>query len=143
MKCAGYGSLPQATTIKLPTADAVADYAAAVIDHFDRPRNAGRLQSAPDVIEGSAGRRADGVEFHFTARLAGDVIDAVRVQTFGCPHSVAAASWLSERLVGMTRTQLQQWQWREAAQALDVPTEKRGRLLVLEDAVRALARSWR
>jgi NifU-like protein involved in Fe-S cluster formation len=134
--------LPQATAIKLPTANAVAVYAAAVIDHFDRPRNAGRLQPAPDVIEGSAGRRTDGVEFHFTARVAGDVIDAVRVQTFGCPHSVAAASWLSERLVGMTRAQLQQWQWREAAQALEVPTEKRGRLLVLEDAVRALARNW-
>jgi nitrogen fixation NifU-like protein len=120
----------------------VADYSALVVEHFNRPRNVGRLDASPDVVEGSAGRSADGVQFHFTVRVAGDVIDAVRVQAFGCPHSIAAASWLSERLAGMTKTQLSQWQWREAATALEVPTEKRGRLLVLEDAIRALARSW-
>jgi NifU-like protein involved in Fe-S cluster formation len=125
-----------------PPADAVAGYSALVIDHFDRPRNAGRLESGADVIEGSAGRRVDGGEFIFTARVAGDTLAEVRVQTFGCPHSIAAASWLSERLVGMTQAELSHWDWREAATALEVPTQKRGRMLVLEDAVRALARNW-
>ena len=32
--------------------------------------------------------------------------------------------------------------YREIAEALQVPTEKRGRLLILEDAVRALADAW-
>jgi hypothetical protein len=39
----------------------------------------------------------------------------------------------------MTADDLDRWSWREAAQALEVPAEKHGRLLLLEDAVRRLA----
>ena len=117
-------------------------YAELVIEHFDRPRHSGRFEPAADVIEGSAGRLEEGVQFTLSARIAGDVIGDVRFSAFGCPHCIAAASWLSERLVGLGRQELAQWQWREVAAALEVPTEKRGRLLVLEDAVRALARQW-
>jgi hypothetical protein len=45
-------------------------------------------------------------------------------------------------LQGATHEQLRRWSWRETADALDFPPEKRGRLLVLEDAVHALADDW-
>ena len=118
-------------------------YSAAVVDHFDRPRNVGRLAPAADVISGSAGRREQGVEFVVSARVAGERIGAVRFESYGCPHCIAAASWLSERLAGCAPSDLQAWSWREAAAALDIPAEKRGRLLILEDAIRALAEAWR
>ena len=121
---------------------AVPAYSALVIDHFDRPRNVGRFESAADVIEGAADRRTDGAQFVLTARISGEFLSEVRFQAFGCPHCIAAASWLSERLAGADQAALAQWQWREAAVALEVPTEKRGRLLILEDAVRALAENW-
>jgi NifU-like protein involved in Fe-S cluster formation len=114
-----------------------------VIEHFEHPRHHGYFDAAADVIAARAGRRSDGVEFSFTARIAAERLVALRFQAFGCPHSIAAASWLTERLVGVTQQELAQWQWREAAQALEVPTEKRGRLLILEDAVHALAENWR
>jgi NifU-like protein involved in Fe-S cluster formation len=117
-------------------------YSAAVVDHFDRPRNVGRLGPASDVISGRAGRREQGVEFVVSARVAGERICEVRFESYGCPHSIAAASWLSERLAGSARSDLQAWSWREAAAALDIPAEKRGRLLILEDAIRALAKAW-
>lgn len=117
-------------------------YSAAVVDHFDRPRNVGRLEPAADVISARAGRREQGVEFVVSARIAGERISAVHFESYGCPHSIAAASWLSERLVGSTRSDLQAWSWREAAAALEIPAEKRGRLLILEDAIRALAEVW-
>ena len=117
-------------------------YSALVIDHFDHPRHSGQFEPAADVIEGTAGRFADGVQFTLSARIAGDVIADVRFRAFGCPHCVAAASWLSERFIGIGPQELAQWHWREVAAALEVPTEKRGRLLVLEDAVRALAADW-
>lgn len=123
--------------LKLPT------YSAAVVDHFDKPRNAGRFEPAADVITGIAGRREQGVQFVVSARVAADRIVSVRFEAYGCPHCIAAASWLSERLTGSALAGLEAWSWREAAAELRIPPEKRGRLLILEDAVRALAEAWR
>ncbi len=78
-----------------------------VIDHFERPRNAGRLQAAADVIEGTAGSVAQGVMFILSARIVADRIGALGFEAYGCPHCVAAGSWLSECLIGSTRQQLQ------------------------------------
>lgn len=118
------------------------EYNDLVVDHFERPRNAGRFEPAADVIEGAAGSLAQGVMFILSARIVADRIGALGFEAYGCPHCLAAGSWLSERLVGATRQQLHAWRWQEAADALAVPPEKRGRLLILEDAVRALAERW-
>jgi len=121
----------------------VADYSDTVIDHFENPRHAGRFGAARDVIEGAGGTRARGAVFNLTARVSDRAIEAVRFEAYGCPHCVAAGSWLSERLIGCTPADLERWSWREVADALQVPLEKRGKLLLLEDAVRALAADWK
>lgn len=118
------------------------DYSALVIDHFERPRNVGAFDPADDVVVGRAGRRDQGAEFVMSARIAGDKIAAARFEAYGCPHCVAAGSWLSESLVGADRDRVSRWSWRDLAEALEVPTAKRGRLLILEDAMRALAEDW-
>jgi NifU-like protein involved in Fe-S cluster formation len=118
-------------------------YSSLVLDHFTRPRNVGSLPSSDDVVTGRAGSREQGVSCQISARLRDDQIAEVRFQMYGCPHCIAAASWLSERLPGSRVQDLEAWSWREAAGVLDVPPEKRGRLLVLEDALRALAANWR
>ena len=61
---------------------------------------------------------------------------------FGCPHLLAAASWLVEQARGWTRADLEAWDWQDAARALEIPPAKFGRLLTLQDAVRATARNW-
>ncbi len=119
------------------------DYSPLVIDHFERPRNVGTLAAAPDVIVGRAGRRDHGAEFAISARIANDAIAEARFEAYGCPHCVAAGSWLAESLVGADRQRVQRWSWRDLADAREIPTAKRGRLLILEDAVRALAEEWR
>lgn len=118
------------------------DYSALVIDHFERPRNVGAFDPADDVVVGRAGRRDQGAEFVMSARIADDKIAAARFEAYGCPHCVAAGSWLSESLVGADRDRVSRWSWRDLAEALEVPTAKRGRLLILEDAMRALAEDW-
>jgi nitrogen fixation NifU-like protein len=119
------------------------EYSPLVIEHFEAPRNVGAFAPAPDVVEGRAGRRDHGAEFRLTARIADAKIAEARFEAYGCPHCVAAGSWLTTRLVGADREHLLGWSWRDIAQALEVPTAKRGRLLILEDAVRALAEDWR
>lgn len=119
------------------------EYSPAVVDHFRAPRNAGCLEGREGVIKGVAGSVAQGTMFVLRARVAGDRIEAVRFEAYGCPHCIAAGSWLTERLVGLTEPELRQWRWRAADEALAFPAEKRGRLLILEDAVKALSDAWR
>lgn len=121
----------------------MARYSPLVIEHFDRPCNAGRLPAAPDVIHAAAGSAAQGTSFHLSARLSGGSITAMQFEAYGCPHCIAAGSWLTERLVGLTEPELRLWRWRAADEALTFPPEKRGRLLILEDAVKALSEAWR
>lgn len=118
------------------------EYSPLVIEHFGRPRNAGRFAPAFDIIEGCAGSLAQGARFALSARVRDDRIAEVRFEAYGCPHCIAAGSLLSERLSGATQADLRAWTWREAAEDLQIPLEKRGRLLILEDAVRALATAW-
>jgi nitrogen fixation protein NifU and related proteins len=117
-------------------------YNPVVVEHFARPRNVGRFATADDVIAASAGDPEQGVRFDLSARVQGDRIVALRFEVYGCPHCIAAGSLLSERLQGATLEELRRWTWRQAADELEFPPEKRGRLLVLEDAVRALATEW-
>jgi NifU-like protein involved in Fe-S cluster formation len=93
-------------------------------------------------VAAEAGSRTQGTQFHLSARVAGDRISLVHFEAYGCPHCVAAGSWLTQRLKDSTVEELQRWSWREVAQALEVPPEKRGHLLILEDAVRRLAEAW-
>jgi NifU-like protein involved in Fe-S cluster formation len=118
------------------------EYTATVVDHFEHPRNSGHFAAGEDVIRGVAGSIAQGTMFALSARIVGDRIEAVRFEAYGCPHCIAAGSWLSERLVGLDRAQLRAWNWRDADQVLRFPMQKRGRLLILEDAVRALSEAW-
>lgn len=103
---------------------------------------AGRFPPGADVVSGRAGNREQGAEVELQLRLDGERVAEARFRAFGCPHLIAAASWLAERLRGASREDVAQWEWREAATALDVPPAKYGRLLTLQDAARAAAGNW-
>ena len=68
------------------------------------------------------------------------IIQAVRFQVYGCPHTVAAASWAAEWLESRCVESSSRLDVRELEAALDVPIEKLGKLLRIEDAVLAC---WR
>jgi nitrogen fixation NifU-like protein len=117
-------------------------YNPVVVEHFARPRNVGRFATADDVIAASAGDPEQGVGGVVRGRGLGVGVVGLRFEVYGCPHCIAAGSLLSERLQGATQEELRRWTWRQAADELEFPPEKRGRLLILEDAVRALATQW-
>ncbi len=118
-------------------------YSELVRAHFAAPQNVGHFPPGPDVVAGRAGQRDQGAVFRLSARLADGKVAQLRFEAYGCPHSVAAGSYLTTVLIGADCERLEQWSWREIAQALNVPTAKRGRLLILEDAVRAMAADWK
>ena len=118
-------------------------YSDIVDDHFLHPRHAGTLTADHEaVISGSAGQRAQGIEVVFHLGIDGGSIGEMTFQAFGCPHTIAACSVLAERLTGRPVEALGDFQPVELAARLDLPVEKTGRLLVIEDALRKCRSAW-
>ena len=101
--------------------------------YFESAANAGEL-TGPGVFRGAAGNRAQGTWVQFDLQIKAGLVSAAKFLAFGCPHAIAVAAWLAEQAVGgQVVPQLPQ-----SVQALrdrfDVPVEKMGRLLIIEDA---------
>lgn len=104
--------------------------------------HAGRLPEGAGVVSGEAGREATGVRVRFQLRLAGPVVAEARFQAYGCPHTLAVSSWVAGELVGRRRASLVPGTPADWAHQFQVPAPKLGRLLVIEDALRACVANW-
>ena len=97
---------------------------------------------AAAVVSGEAGGRGQETWVRFHLVVAGGTVKEARFQAFACPHTTEVAAWLCGELPGRTREQLIPGTPSGWAQALGVPAEKLGRLLVVEDALRACLAHW-
>jgi cysteine desulfurase len=94
--------------------------------------------SAPAGIRhGRAGRRAEGTEIYFELEIDGGIVKKARFTAYGCPHTLAVTSWLCEVVEGTRREAGPPGSPADWAGKFDVPAEKLGRLLIVEDALRA------
>ena len=118
------------------------EYNDEVRSRFVRPPHAGAIEPGVGVVSAAAGSVEQGTRFELFARIRDGRISDLKHRVYGCPHSIAAASLACDQLLGTDLERLKAWSWRETEQRLQVPPEKRGRLLVLEDALRALAKAW-
>jgi NifU-like protein involved in Fe-S cluster formation len=108
-------------------------YSALTRQYFESAACAGTL---PGAFRGAAGDRVQGTWVQFDVQCQADRITEARFLVFGCPHTIAAAAWLAEAVTGSSaRRGLP-----ASAQALrarfEVPVEKLGRLLIVEDALK-------
>lgn len=113
------------------------NYSTLVRDRFERPVNAGRLLG--DVIRGAAGEKSHGTRVEFDLRLRDGRVERARFRAYGCPHAIAAASWVAEQAEGRS---LESDEWLDPlrlAEVLELPEYKLGVLLVVEDAFRDAA----
>ncbi len=123
--------------------------AAAVRDAVARLRSlspahapGGRDAADPGLLIGEAGGPGEETWVRFHLRVADDTVKEARFQAFACPHTMRVAAWLCEAVRGRTRQALIPETPGAWAQAHHVPPEKLGRLLVLEDALRACLAHW-
>ena len=98
---------------------------------------AGVLADGPGVTRGEAGGADQETWVRYHLRTADGVVRDARFQAYGCPHTLAVAAWLTGQLPGCALSGLSLGGPAEWARALDVPVEKLGRLLVVEDALHA------
>ncbi len=114
------------------------DYSDIVKDRFEKPRNAGRLFGR--VITGAAGDESRGTRVELDFQLRDGVVERGRFRAYGCPHAIAAASWVAEAAEGRRLTDADWLDPLELAEVLEVPQHKLGVLLVVEDALKDAVR---
>jgi NifU-like protein involved in Fe-S cluster formation len=113
-------------------------YSQEVLRRFDAPDGAGPLFGGGTVVRGTAGDFSRGTRVEFHLRLDNGAISACRFQAYGCPHVIAAASWIAERAEGLEIGEPPAaFSAMRVAEALEAPAEKLGPLLVVEDAFAA------
>jgi NifU-like protein involved in Fe-S cluster formation len=101
--------------------------------YFQSAVGAGVL-SGPDVHRGAAGGRAQGAWVQFDVQLNSGIIQAARFLAFGCPHTIAVSAWVAEQEVGRVARAALPESVQQLSERFGVPVEKRGRLLIIEDA---------
>ena len=114
------------------------NYSTIVIDHFEKPRNL--IDSCDkNALSGRGGSKAAGMLVEFCLNVSDGVIDHAGFRAWGCPHTIAVASWLTEQLPGQKLKEAQSLDLDLIAERLDLPVEKWNCILTAEDALRAAA----
>jgi len=103
--------------------------------------NAGSLPPGANVIHSEAG--GPGAEawvrfhLHIETHAGQSIVKAALFQAYGCPHTLSVSAWLTGQLPGRFMTDLVPGTPSAWLQVFEVPVEKLGRLLTVEDALRA------
>lgn len=84
------------------------DYKEEIIDHYKYPRNFGDLEGPKVTVEESNASCGDMVEVYVRLDKA-KKIKTVKWRGVGCAISTAAASMLSEKVVGMNKADLEKF----------------------------------
>jgi len=110
-----------------------------LLDHFRNPRNAGEL--GPPAIQVDVSNPACGDMLRLFARFENDHVAEARFQTRGCTASIAAASALTEWMIGKSLEELKRLTPAVIEEALDglEPASKHAAVLCV-DGVRKLVR---
>ena len=113
-------------------------YHAAVIDHYERPRNVGSLDpQRSDVGTGLVGAPACGDVMKLQLRVErGRVVEA-KFKTFGCGSAIASSSLVTELVKGKSLSECLAIRNREIAAHLSLPPVKLHCSMLAEDAVAA------
>lgn len=114
-------------------------YSARVRDLFARLPGAQALTPGPGAcVAGEAVALDRGAWVRFEARIDdGRIVECV-FRAWGCPHVLAASAWACAETRGRPIDAAGAIQASRLAEELDAPAGKMGRLLVVEDAMRAL-----
>jgi cysteine desulfurase len=99
-------------------------------------------QAGSALVSGEAGGPGQDTWVRFHLQIADDIVKDARFQAFACPHTMDAAAWLCGELCGRHRAALIPGTPSAWAAARAIPVEKLGRLLLLEDALRACQSNW-
>jgi nitrogen fixation NifU-like protein len=117
-------------------------YSEKVIDHYENPRNVGKLDSESKFVgTGMVGAPACGDVMRLQIQVNDNgIIEDAKFKTYGCGSAIASSSLLTEWVKGKNIEEAGQIRNTEIAQELALPPVKIHCSVLAEDAIRAAIR---
>jgi len=114
-------------------------YSNKVIDHYENPRNVGKMDIDNDAVgTGIVGAPACGDVMRLQIEVnAEGVIDDAKFKTYGCGSAIASSSLLTEWVKGKSIDEALTISNREIANELELPPVKIHCSVLAEDAIKA------
>ncbi len=120
-------------------------YSDKVIDHYENPRNVGKLDDADDNVgTGMVGAPACGDVMRLQIQVNDDgIIEDAKFKTYGCGSAIASSSLLTEWVKGKNLDEAAAIKNTEIAQELSLPPVKIHCSVLAEDAIKAAVQNYR
>ena len=114
-------------------------YSDKVIDHYENPRNVGKLDAADkNVGTGMVGAPACGDVMRLQIQVSDDrVIEDAKFKTYGCGSAIASSSLVTEWVKGKTLDEAASIKNMDIAEELALPPVKIHCSVLAEDAIAA------
>jgi len=116
-----------------------------VIDHYENPRNVGKLDAKKkNVGTGLVGAPACGDVMRLQIEVDdnGDIVDA-KFKTFGCGSAIASSSLASEWIKGKSVSFASEIKNADIAKELSLPPVKLHCSMLAEDAIKAALKDYK
>jgi nitrogen fixation NifU-like protein len=120
-------------------------YSEKVIDHYENPRNVGKLdESSKNVGTGMVGAPACGDVMRLQIQVNDEgIIEDAKFKTYGCGSAIASSSLLTEWVKGKNIDEAEQIKNTAIAEELALPPVKIHCSVLAEDAIKAAVRDVR
>ncbi|MCI6245532.1 MAG: Fe-S cluster assembly scaffold protein NifU [Eubacterium sp.] len=116
-------------------------YSEKVMDHFQNPRNVGKMEDADGI--GEVGNAVCGDIMRMYIKVKDNIITDVSFITFGCGSAIATSSMATEMIKGHTVDEALELSNRAVVEALDgLPAHKIHCSVLAEEAVKAAVKDY-
>ena len=118
-------------------------YSDKVIDHYENPRNVGKMDIDDTVGTGMVGAPACGDVMKLQIKVEDGIIIDAKFKTYGCGSAIASSSLVTEWVKGKTLEQAGSIKNSEIAEELSLPPVKIHCSILAEDAIKAAVANYK
>jgi nitrogen fixation NifU-like protein len=119
-------------------------YSEAVLDHYNNPRNVGKLNPDDDNVgTGLVGAPACGDVMKLQIRVEDGIITDAKFKTYGCGSAIASSSLVTEWVKGRTLDEAGTIRNTDIAQELALPPVKIHCSILAEDAIKSAIEDYK
>ena len=118
-------------------------YSNKVLDHYENPRNVGKMDSTDETVgTGMVGAPACGDVMKLQIKVRDGIITDAKFKTYGCGSAIASSSLITEWVKGKTLEQAGSIKNSQIAEELALPPVKIHCSILAEDAIKAAIKDY-